>query len=359
MLARLTLTNFRNHLDTHLTQASQFNLLVGDNGAGKTNILEALSLLTPGRGMRRAALSEMAMHGQGQGFGVGADLALDESEPIRLATYTQEAQATRRKVRINGADAGAGVLAEWLALTWLTPAMDGLFTGPAADRRRFVDRMALALDPMHASHASRYEAALRERNRLLADTRAPEPAWLDAIETQMAQHGGRLIDGRAALVDALMVRIAHMPGAPFARPALTYVPGGADSREALSQGLFENSARDRVTQRTLVGPHRDELQVVHAAKRVAAAQSSTGEQKAMLVAITLAHAALAADGRTGVLLLDEVAAHLDPARRAALFEQLGANGTQVWLTGTETAPFDTILDRAAIWHVAGGEVSRL
>ncbi len=359
MLSRVSLSHFRNHEESQLTGATQFNLLVGENGAGKTNVLEALSLLAPGRGMRRAALADMAMHDSPRGFGIGADLQVDEDEPVQLTTFTEEAQATRRKVRINGAEAGAGVMAEWLALTWLTPAMDGLFTGPAADRRRFVDRMALALDPAHASHASRYEAALRERNRLLSDIRAPESAWLDAIEAQMAEYGGRLIAGRAALVDALMARIAHMPGAPFARPALTYAPGAADNGDALSQSLFDNRSRDRAAQRTLSGPHRDELQVVHAAKRVAAAQSSTGEQKAMLVAITLAHAALAADGRTGVLLLDEVAAHLDPPRRAALFDQLGANGTQVWLTGTETAPFDSILDRAAVWQVSGGEVTRL
>ena len=222
-----------------------------------------------------------------------------------------------------------------------------------------MDRMSLALDPAHAAHASRYEAALRERNRLLSDDRPPESAWLDAIEAQMVEHGGRLIEGRAALVDTLMARIAHMPSEPFARPALTYAPGGADSADALSQALFEGRKRDRAAQRTLSGPHRDELEVVHAAKRVPAAQSSTGEQKAMLVAITLAHAALAAQGRAGVLLLDEVAAHLDPVRRAALFDQLDASGAQVWMTGTELAPFEAIASHSATWRVAAGNVDRL
>ncbi|MBX7457875.1 DNA replication/repair protein RecF [Qipengyuania sp. 1NDH17] len=358
MLDRISLTRFRNHEATELGGTSRFNLLVGENGAGKTNVLEALSLLSPGRGLRRAALADMVQHGADEGFGIGASLGAGEEEPVRLATYSESGHPGRRKVRINGAESTATALGEWIALTWLTPAMDGLFTGPAADRRRFVDRMALALDPSHAAHAARYEAALRERNRLLSDDRPPESGWLDAIETQMVEHGGRLIAGRASLVDTLMARIAHMPSEPFARPALTYAPGGADTPEALSQALFDGRQRDRAAQRTLVGPHRDELEVVHAAKRVPAAQSSTGEQKAMLVAITLAHAALAAQGRAGVLLLDEVAAHLDPVRRAALFDQLAASGAQVWMTGTEVGPFDSIADDAAIWRVSGGAVER-
>ena len=359
MLDRISLVRFRNHSETRLDDALRFNLLVGENGAGKTNVLEALSLLAPGRGLRRASLGDMVLHDAQAGFAIGADLAQDGSEPVRLGTYTESDLPGRRKVRINGAESTATALGEWLAVTWLTPAMDGLFTGPAADRRRFMDRMALALDPAHAAHAARYEAALRERNRLLADDRPPESAWLDAIEAQMVEHGGRVIAGRALLVDTLMGRIARMPAEPFARPALTYNPGGTDTAEALSQALYDGRARDRAAQRTLSGPHRDELEVVHAAKRVAAAQSSTGEQKAMLVAITLAHAGMAAQGRAGVLLLDEVAAHLDPVRRAALFDQLAANGAQVWMTGTELAPFDSIARDAAIWKVTGGAVKRI
>lgn len=358
MLDRISLTRFRNHEATELGGTARFNLLVGENGAGKTNVLEALSLLAPGRGLRRAALAEMALHGSDGGFAIGADLAQSDAQ-VRLGTYSESAGSGRRRVRINSAEATAAALGEWLALTWLTPSMDGLFTGPAADRRRFMDRMALALDPQHAAHAARYEAALRERNRLLADIRAPDGTWLDAIEAQMVAHGGRLIAGRAALVDTLMARIAAMPAEPFARPALTYAPGGAHNAEALSQALYEGRARDRAAQRTLSGPHRDELEVVHAAKRVAAAQSSTGEQKAMLVAITLAHAALAAQGRAGVLLLDEVAAHLDPLRRAALFDQLADSGAQVWMTGTEIAPFESLAGAAATWRVDGGRVTRV
>ena len=358
MLDRIVLSRFRNHADTLLADTGRFNLLVGENGAGKTNVLEAFSLLAPGRGLRRAALADMASVMGDGGLAVGADLRLANGEPARLGTYVEPAQPGRRKMRINGAEASATQLGEWLAITWLTPAMDGLFTGPAADRRRFVDRMALAVDPHHAAHAARYEAALRERNRLLADDRAPDPTWLDGIEAQMAEHGGMLMEGRANLVDTLMARIAAMPAEPFARPALTYVPGGPSSAENLSQTLFDNRKQDRAAQRTLAGPHRDELDVVHAAKRVPAAQSSTGEQKAMLVAITLAHAALAAQGRPGILLLDEVAAHLDPVRRAALFEQLAASGAQVWMTGTEPSPFSSIVEEAAVWRVAEGSAIR-
>ncbi|MBX7482473.1 DNA replication/repair protein RecF [Qipengyuania qiaonensis] len=354
-LDRISLTDFRNHAATELDTTARFNLLVGENGAGKTNILEALSLLAPGRGLRRAALADMVRSGSRQGFGVGANLA-QHAEPVRLGTYSESASPGRRRVRINGAESSAASLGEWLAVTWLTPAMDGLFTGPAGDRRRYMDRLALALEPAHASHAARYEAALRERNRLLSDMREPESAWLDAIEAQMVQHGSALMQGRARLVETLAVRLAEMPAEPFARPALTYAPSAPDHADGLSQALYDNRRRDRAAQRTLVGPHRDELNVIHAAKRVPAAQSSTGEQKAMLVAMTLAHASLAAQGRASLLLLDEVAAHLDPVRRAALFEQLRGGGAQVWMTGTEIAPFSSIATEATIWRVSAGSV---
>ncbi|TMM50393.1 DNA replication/repair protein RecF [Qipengyuania marisflavi] len=354
-LDRISLSDFRNHAATTLAGTARFNLLVGDNGAGKTNILEALSLLAPGRGLRGATLADMARQDGGGGFAIGADfVAGDASQPLRLGTYIEPQHPTRRRVRINSADAAAVGLGEWLAVTWLTPAMDSLFLDPASERRRFMDRLAVALNPAHASHASRYEKALRERNRLLGGERTPDPAWLDAIEAQLVPHGIALALGRARLAETLMARLAAMPAEPFARPALTYVPGGPMDAGALAQAMYDSRARDRAAQRTLTGPHRDELEVIHAAKRQPAAQSSTGEQKAMLVAITLAHAGLAAKGRRGVLLLDEVAAHLDPVRRAALFDQLRGSGTQVWMTGTETAPFASIAGEAAIWHVEGG-----
>lgn len=359
-LDRISLSNFRNHAETAIDGAGRLNLLVGGNGAGKTNILEALSLLAPGRGMRRAALADMARQDGPGGFAIGASLADDiiGDEPVRIGTYTEAAQPGRRRVRINSAETSAVSLGEWIAIGWLTPAMDGLFTGPAQDRRRYMDRLALALDPEHASHANRYEAALRERNRLLGEDREPDPAWLDAIEKQLAEHGDALSAGRARLVDAMMAEIVAQPEAPFPRPALSYAPGGPLGFEALSQALHDGRRRDRAAQRTLTGPHRDDLDVLYAAKRMQAAACSTGEQKALLLAMTLAHAALAARGRASLLLLDEVAAHLDPDRRVALFDRLRSGGAQVWMTGTETAPFEAIAGEASVWEVRDGAVTR-
>lgn len=359
-LDRISLSNFRNHAETAIDGTGRLNLLVGGNGAGKTNILEALSLLAPGRGMRRAALADMARQDGPGGFAIGASLADDTigDEPVRIGTYTEAAQPGRRRVRINSAETSAVSLGEWIAIGWLTPAMDGLFTGPAQDRRRYMDRLALALDPEHASHANRYEAALRERNRLLGEDREPDPAWLDAIEKQLAEHGDALSAGRARLVDAMMAEIVAQPEAPFPRPALSYAPGGPLGFEALSQALHDGRRRDRAAQRTLTGPHRDDLDVLYAAKRMQAAACSTGEQKALLLAMTLAHAALAARGRASLLLLDEVAAHLDPDRRVALFDRLRSGGAQVWMTGTETAPFEAIAGEASVWEVCDGAVTR-
>lgn len=352
-LDRISLTTFRNHAATSLDGARRFNLLVGENGAGKTNVLEALSLLAPGRGLRRAPLTDMASSGGDVGFAVGASLA-GRGEPVRLGTLTDAARPTRRLVRINGAEASALALGEWLALAWLTPAMDGLFTDSAGARRRWLDRMAVALDATHARHAARYEAALRERNRLLSAEAAPDPLWLDGIEAQMAEAGAALAAGRAALVEVLVSELAALPAKPFARPELAFHSGGGADPDLWRR----NRSADRAAGRTLAGPHRDDLAVTMAGKAQPAALCSTGEQKAMLIAITLAHAALAARGRASVLLLDEVAAHLDPVRREALYARLEENGTQVWFTGTETAPFQPILGEAAIWQVAGGAAER-
>ena len=352
-LDRISLTAFRNHPATTLEGARTFNLLVGDNGAGKTNILEALSLLAPGRGLRRAPLTEMAASDGPGGFAIGASL-LGEGEAVRLGTQTDPARPTRRQVRINGAETSAMALGEWLALAWLTPAMDGLFTGGASGRRRWLDRMAVALDAAHARAAARYEAALRERNRLLAGEPAPDPVWLDAIEAQMAECGSALSRGRQALVDALAEALAALPAEPFARPTLVLQSGGGADVQLWRQAR----SHDRAAGRTLDGPHREDLAVAMVGKDQQAAQCSTGEQKAMLIAITLAHATLAARGRSGVLLLDEVAAHLDPLRREALYERLADTGAQIWLTGTEAAPFTPILSHAAVWAVADGTVDR-
>ncbi len=354
-LDRITLTGFRNHLATRLEGTAHFNLLVGENGAGKTNVLEALSLLAPGRGLRRAALGDLPSQQGSAGFAVSADLG----EAVRLGTGLVPDRPGRRTVQVNGAEVPAVRLGEWLSIGWLTPAMDRLFAEGAGSRRRFLDRLVLALEPGHARIAARAEAALRERNRLLAADTEPDPAWLDAIETQLAEAGALVAQARARLVEQLGAALAALPDAPFARPELHYQAGGPLETEQLAAALAAMRRRDRAAGRTLTGPHRDELAVTMASKAMPAAECSTGEQKAMLIAITLAHADLLDPDRPGLLLLDEVAAHLDPLRREALFERLRAGRAQVWLTGTEPAPFAAILGEAAAWRVSEGCAERI
>lgn len=359
-LDQITLSHFRNHADTRLEGARAFNLLLGENGAGKTNVLEALSLFSPGRGLRRAPMADMAgLCGDG-GFQIGASLASSpHEEPVRLGTYCESTRPGRRHVRINGSESSALRLAEWVSIGWLTPAMDRLFTDSPGGRRRFLDRMALAFDPLHARHANRYDAALRERNKLLSDERAPDPAWLDGVEAQLAEHGAALAAGRAHAVAQVSAELALLADEPFARPALTYAHAGPLPRGELQAALSGHRRKDRIAGRTLIGPHRDDLAVSMAGKDMPAAACSTGEQKAMLIAIVLAHATLAARGRANLLLLDEIAAHLDPLRRETLFDRLSASGAQVWLTGTELAPFAAIEQDAAIWQVSDGQVHKL
>ncbi|WP_225205790.1 DNA replication/repair protein RecF [Novosphingobium huizhouense] len=355
-LTRLTLRDFRNHAASRLEDTRAFNVLVGENGAGKTNVLEAISLLAPGKGLRRAAAAEMAGRSGDGSFAVAAEM---EHGDIALATATTPAAPNSRSVRINGAAGPATRLADWLSITWLTPAMDRLFAESPGDRRRFLDRLVLALRPDHARTATRYETALRERNRLLAEPAEPDPAWLDALEAQLGETGTALAEARRALVAALAREIATQPEAPFARPALAYASETPRDPEDLRRSLRDSRRRDRAAGRTLVGPHRDDLAVTLAAKNAPAADCSTGEQKAMLIAIVLAHAAITGSERPRLLLLDEIAAHLDPLRRAALYERLAASGAQVWMTGTELAPFAEIEGQAAVWKVADGIVGRL
>ena len=338
MLTRLTLTDFRNHAELTLAPAAGFVVLVGENGAGKTNVLEAVSLLAPGRGLRRASLSAMARQDGPGGFGVAATLAGDTTIGVGAAAQAPE----RRIVRINAAAAAATALPERVTLLWVTPAMDRLFADAAGERRRFLDRLTLALAPHHAVHASRYEAAMRARNRLLAEEATPDADWLTALEAQMAEHGAAIDTARRDTVALLGTRLADEPPGVFARAALA-MEGWSGEADALASTLRRGRSRDAAAGRALDGPHRTDLAVTHVAKAQPAALCSTGEQKALLLGIVLAHAALVAErvGRAPVLLLDEVAAHLDPARRAALFERLAGQG-QVWMTGTEPALFEAI-----------------
>ncbi len=354
MLTRLTLTDFRNHAGGTIEPGGGFVVLSGPNGAGKTNVLEAVSLLAPGRGLRRASLSDMAREGGAGGFGVAADLTDD----VRIGTGTQANAPERRIVRVNGAGAAATALAEWLSVLWLTPAMDRLFVEPAGERRRFLDRMTLALNPAHATQATRYDAAMRQRNRLLAEDAAPDPDWLSALEARMVEHGVALGAARAEAVAMLEDRIAALPATDFPRAALA-LEGWHGDGALFARELASGRARDAAAGRALSGPHRVDLIVTDRDRGMAAARCSTGEQKALLLGLVLAHAELVAEraGRRPVLLLDEVAAHLDPARRAALFARAAGAG-QVWLTGTEAALFNDIPGDATRYHVAGGRIER-
>lgn len=354
-LTRLTLRDFRNHAATRLEGMRAFNVLVGENGAGKTNVLEAISLLAPGRGLRRAQPVEMAGRDGAGGFAVAAEI---EDGAVQIGTATDPQAPNRRSVRINGAEGPAARLAEWLSITWLTPAMDRLFAESAGSRRRFLDRLVLAREPGHARTATRYENALRERNRLLGEPAEPDPVWLDGIEAQMAETGAAMAASRAALVADLGRVLESLPEQPFARPLLAYASEVPVDAEALRALLREGRRRDRAAGRSLAGPHRDDLAVTLAAKNAPAADCSTGEQKAMLIAIVLAHAGLTAGERPRLLLLDEIAAHLDPVRRSALFERLAESGAQVWMTGTEIAPFAEIAGTSAVWSVRDGVVER-
>ncbi|WP_404336353.1 DNA replication/repair protein RecF [Sphingomonas sp. MMS12-HWE2-04] len=348
-VSRLVLTDFRNHQDAVLAPGSGFVVLTGENGAGKTNILEAVSLLAPGRGLRRAALAEMARQGGSGGFGVAATLG-----DIEIGTGTQADAPERRIVRINGAPAAANALAERVSVLWLTPAMDRLFMEGPGERRRFLDRLTLALAPGHAQHATRYEAAMRQRNRLLAEE-APDADWLSALEARMAEHGEALHAARAQTVALLADRLAEQPEGPFARAGLALEGGDAVQ---LAPALRDNRRRDAAAGRALVGPHRSDLLVTHFAKAQPAHLCSTGEQKALLLGLVLAHAELVAErtGQPPILLLDEVAAHLDPSRRAALFDRLAGRG-QTWVTGTETALFDAVPEPASRYRVEHGHIA--
>jgi DNA replication and repair protein RecF len=346
-LIRLALTDFRNHADALLSAAPGFVLLSGPNGAGKTNILEAISLLTPGRGLRRAPLSEMARREGPGGFAVAVRLG-DETE---IGTGTAASAPERRQVRINGAPSSVNALSERLSALWLTPTMDRLFTDSAGGRRRFLDRLVLALEPAHAHHAARYEAAMRARNKLLGEPEGADPAWLLALEAGMAEHGEHVAAARARTVTALSDVSVASPDADFPRAGISLTGWGVAD---LTTTLRANRGRDAAAGRATEGPHRQDLAVTHLTKNQPAALGSTGEQKALLIGLVLAHAALVADrrGNPPILLLDEIAAHLDPARRAALYQRLDGHG-QVWMTGTEASLFDGI-GAATRLHVGEG-----
>ena len=370
-LTRLTLTNFRSYATADLAVGAGAIVITGDNGQGKTNLLDAVSLLSPGRGLRGVALSDAARSDGPGGWTVAATVAGEGGE-VTIGTGTTADAPDRRVLRINGAAAPIARLGEWLSVLWLTPAMDRLFVDTASARRRFLDRLVLALDSTHGGEVTRYDAAMRARTRLLTGDAPPDAVWLAGLERAMAEHGARIAAARRATVAALGAALAAASDGDFPRATIALTGGGdgsshePDGREPvpgdppivrdLAARLAANRAVDAAAGRATAGPHRVDLLVTHAAKGQPAARASTGEQKALLIGLVLAHAELVADrvGRAPVLLLDEVAAHLDPRRRAALFERLGRHG-QVWLTGTEATLFSG-LDAHRL-HVAGGEVA--
>lgn len=375
---RLTLTDFRNYGHLSLSVGPEPQVLIGANGAGKTNLLEAVSLLAPGQGLRRAALLDFA-RGSGDGrWAVAARMhahlgAIEIGTGVMAPAGPGERQS--RVVRINGAPAGgSGALADYVELVWLTPAMDALFTGPAGDRRRFLDRLILCFDAGYRTRVNQFERAMQQRNRLLADG-VRDPARFEGLELVMAETGTSIAAARAEAVSGLASIIAERqerdPESPF--PAAGLAIEGAieadlermpavDVEERYAAVLGQARERDRAAGRTLDGPHRSDLLVFHAPKQMPARLCSTGEQKALLLGLVLAHAELAARRREGVapiLLLDEITAHLDADRRAALFAEILRLKAQAWMTGTDQAAFAALAGNAQFWRVEEGAVAGL
>lgn len=369
-ISKLTLTNFRNYAALTIDLAPGAVVFSGDNGAGKTNLLEAISLLTPGRGLRRAPYVDVARDGGDGGFALHARLDGPDGQ-VEIGTGISGGDTAGeggRRVRINGASArSAEDMLEWLRVVWLTPAMDALFTGPAADRRRFLDRLVLAIDPGHGQRAIDYEKAMRGRNRLLTEN-SRDDRWFDAIETQMAETGVAIAAARAEMVRLLATMIDRLPDTgPFPRAdiglsgdleAEIAAAPAVDVEERFRRTLAEGRERDRAAGRTLDGPHRSDLVVRHRPKAMPAELCSTGEQKALLVGIVLSHARLTGEmsGMTPILLLDEIAAHLDSGRRAALFSILEELNCQAFMTGTDAALFSSLQGRAQFLTVDHGTV---
>jgi DNA replication and repair protein RecF len=371
-ITRLTLTHFRNYRAAQLTTRGERVVLVGPNGAGKTNCLEAISFLSPGRGLRRATLDDVADHDGDGSWAVAAEV----EGALGLATLgtgiepPQGDVAPVRRCRIDREPVGsATAFGDHLRMVWLTPAMDGLFMGAGSERRRFFDRLVLAVDSSHSGRVSALDRSLRSRNRLLEDFRNADSHWLDAIERETAE----LAVAVAAMRGQTATRLAaalDARGAASAFPSAKIMLDGWMENALASEpatavedryraALRESRPRDAAAGRTLDGPHLTDLEVIYAPKAMPAREASTGEQKALLIGLVLAHAQLVSDmtGITPLLLLDEVVAHLDPNRRAALFAELARLGAQVWMTGADPLAFAEIGPGAEIFEVESGRIS--
>ena len=364
MVRRILLRDFRSYATLDLVVEGRLIVLCGENGAGKTNLLEALSLFSPGRGLRRAELGECARIGGAGGFSLSIE-AEEDGARRQLGSGWSGAEGSERRNRIDRAPvASSRAFCDWVRLVWLTPAMDSLLSGPASERRRFLDRLVLAIEPTHGARVGRFERALRSRNRLL-EQGSRNASWLDAIEREAAELGAAIAAARFECVSRLQALIAAarddsspFPWAKLALrgevEALVASSPALEAEERYRALLRDNRARDAAAGRTLIGPQVGDLEVWHGPKGAPAGTVSTGEQKALLVGLALAHARLVADmsGIAPVALLDEIAAHFDPRRRAALFDAIERIGGQAFLTGADLAAFANLRDRATIFDVS-------
>jgi DNA replication and repair protein RecF len=374
VITALTLTDFRSYAAATLPIAASAVVLHGPNGAGKTNLLEALSLFTPGRGLRGATAPEMGRREPGEATGRAwavAAVLTDGDDETKLGTGVQSPGAARRIVRIDGETAQPGRLLDHLRPVWATPEQDRLFSDARAARLKFFDRLVFAADPAHAAAVSAYEKALRERLRLLtegAEGRAADPLWLDALEIRLGETGAEAALARAAALTTLQAAIDARNDRPFPQADLgltgeaeamaTAGAGPEAIAAALREGLARSRARDAAAGRSLYGPHRSDLTALHRAKNRPAAEGSSGEQKALVLNLILAQITRLADQPAPpVLLLDEAPAHLDTARRAALFDEIEALGLQAFLTGTEAELFAPLRGRAQFVRVEGGALT--
>ncbi len=371
-VTRLILTDFRCYETLRLDLDARPVVLTGPNGAGKTNLLEAVSFLAPGRGLRRARLADIGRreanpvdNDAGVPWAVAATV-MAGGETVEIGTGVQAQRINRRVVRIDGADAPSqSALGEWIQAIWLTPEMDRLFSDGASDRRRFIDRLAYGFDAAHAESLTSYERAMRERSRLLRDSRggrSADPSWLGALEDRMARAAVAVAAARLALVARMNVAcrlgVGPFPAADLRMEGeietlLETLPA-LQAEDRARDRLAANRSRDTEAGRAIYGVHRSDLICRHVTKNIAARQCSTGEQKALLISIVLANMRLQAleNGIAPILLFDEIAAHLDEERRDALFDEICASGAQAWMTGTDEALFAPLAGRARHFRIS-------
>jgi DNA replication and repair protein RecF len=360
MIRRLAVSHFRSYESAEVETAAQMVVLTGENGAGKTNLLEAISLFSPGRGLRRASMEEMGRESASIGFSINL-----KTDDHMLGTGVEHGSTTRL-ARLNGENTSISAFAEIIRVIWLTPQMDGLFNNAASERRKFIDRMVLAIDSTHGTRVNALDRLLRGRNKLLEEN--GERRWLDAIEKELAEVAVSVAAARAETVSRLSLIIDHEPETLFPKAKLSLeglleaqvlTTPALDLEENYRKILHDNRYKDKAAGRTLEGAHRSDLVVHHAGNGAAAERCSTGQQKALLIGLILAQAKLISQmaGFAPVILLDETVAHLDPARRSALYEALNALEAQVWMTGADSAVFEELRGKADIFEVRDHKIT--